>query len=193
MPKVRILKDASESDEPVTCVYIRVTQEESVKTDLSIPNQRERALELCAERGWSPVILFVEPRHVGGDLLPSKRPALAGMLAVVEAGRAVRVLVRHTDRLWRGSRVQDLIMDALRRHSVELWDFGGQREHRSAGGRFALKVLGAAAELEKGLTGERIREMKRGKAKAGKVGGGPPVRLHLPKPRAARGGRGRPR
>ncbi len=85
-----------------------------------------------------------------------------------------RVLVQHTDRLRRGSRVQDLILDALRRHGVELWDFGGLREQRSAGGRFALKVLGAAAELEKNLTGERIVEMKRGKARAGKVGGGPP-------------------
>lgn len=173
MPKVRIFEDVSAADEPATAIYIRVTAEESVKTDLSIPNQRARALELCAERGWTTVKLYVEPRHVGGDKLPAKRPALSALLADIEAGRLARVFVRHTDRLWRGSKVQDQILDALRRNAVELWDFGGLREHRSAGGRFALKVLGAAAELEKGLTGERIREMKRGKAKSGKTGGGP--------------------
>jgi hypothetical protein len=82
--------------------------------------------------------------------------------------------VRHTDRLWRSTEVEDRIIDVLHRSSVELWDFGGHKEFKSAGGRFALKVLGAAAELEKNLTGERIREMKRGKAKSGKLGGGPP-------------------
>lgn len=174
MSKIRIVEDALSSEERVTAIYVRVTHEESLKADLSVPNQRARALEICTEREWSPVRLYVEPKNVGGDLLPAKRPALAEMLRDVEAGRVARVLVRHTDRLWRGSRVQDLLLEAFRRNSVELWDFGGQREMRSAGGRFALKVLGAAAELEKGLTGERIREMKRGKARAGKIGGGGP-------------------
>jgi site-specific DNA recombinase len=172
--KVRIVEEVGASEEQLTAIYIRVTKEESVATDLSIPNQRARSLEICGERGWSPVALYLEPKHVGGDLGPRKRPALARLLRDVECGRVARVLVRHTDRLWRGTSIQDLILDAFRRAGTELWDFGGLREQRSAGGRFALKVLGAAAELEKNLTGERIREMKRGKAKAGKVGGGPP-------------------
>lgn len=171
--KVRVLEDAPSCEEPLTAIYVRVTKEESVTTDLSIPNQKARSLEICEERGWSPAKLYVEPRHVGGELDPAKRPALAELLRDVESGRVARVLARHTDRLWRGSRVQDLILDALRRNGVDLWDFGGLREQRSAGGRFALKVLGAAAELEKNLTGERIVEMKRGKARAGKFGGGP--------------------
>ena len=171
---LRLVDDARDSDEPVTAIYIRVTRKESVLTDLSIPNQRYRALEICTERGWLRVKLYIEPRHVSAKLLPPKRPALAELLADVEAGRVARVLSRHTDRIWRGSRVQDIVMDALRRNAVELWDFGGQRELRSAAGRFSLQVLGAAAELETSLTGERVQEMKRGKAHAGNVGGGPP-------------------
>lgn len=172
--KVRLIDDARKADEAVTAIYVRVTKAESVEVNLSIPNQKNRAVEICGERAWSPVKLYVEPRHVSGKLLPAKRPALAELLADVEAGRVKRVLVRHTDRLWRHSRVQEVVLDALRRHGVELWDFNGQREHRSAGGRFSLQVLGAAAELEVGLASERVKEMKRGKAIAGKVGGGPP-------------------
>jgi site-specific DNA recombinase len=172
--RVRIVENATKVAEPVTGIYIRVTQEESVKTDLSIPNQRARGIELCAEHEWSPVRVYQEPRHVGGELMPERRPALAELLADVEAGRVARVLVRHADRLWRGTEVQDRILSVLRRHSVEFWDFSGQKDTRSAGGRFALKVQGAAAEYEKDLTGERIREMKRGKARAGKLAGGPP-------------------
>ena len=174
MARIRMVEDASSAGEAVTGLYLRVTAEESIKADLSIPNQRRRGLELCTERSWSPVKVYQEPRHVGGDEPPAKRPALAALLADIEAGYVKRVLVRHDDRLWRSTEVQDLILNSLRQNTVDLWTFAGQREHRSAGGRFALKVLGAAAELEKGLTGERIREMKRGKAHAGRLGGGPP-------------------
>lgn len=174
MAKVRTTNDARSAGQPVTAVYIRVTSEESVKTDLSKPNQRLRALEMCESRGWQVVKVYEEMRHVGGDLGPERRPALAELLQDVEAGAVERVLVRHTDRLWRSTKVEDRLLDVFHRNSVELWDFSGHKEFKSAGGRFALKVLGAAAELEKNLTGERIREMKRGKAKTGKPGGGPP-------------------
>jgi site-specific DNA recombinase len=175
MARIRVVDDAKLEDEHITGIYLRVTAEESVKADLSLPNQRQRALEICSERGWSPAKVYQEPKHVGGDEPPAKRPALAALLADIEAGRVKRVLVRHDDRLWRSTEVQDTIIKVLRQHSVDLWTFAGQRELRSAGGRFALKVLGAAAELEKGLTGERIREMKRGKAHSGRLAGGPPA------------------
>ena len=174
MARVRVVEDASSAGDAVTGIYLRVTAEESIKTDLSLPNQRRRGLEICTERNWSPVKVYQEPRHVGGDEPPAKRPALAALLADIEAGHVKRVLVRHDDRLWRSTEVQDVILNVLRRNTVDLWTFAGQRELRSAGVRFAIKVLGAAAELEKGLTGERIREMKRGKAHAGRLGGGPP-------------------
>ena len=174
MAKIRIVNDARTAGQAVTAIYIRVTSEESIKTDLSKPNQRIRAVEMCESRGWQAVKVYEELKHVAGDLGPERRPALAELLRDIEAGAVERVLVRHTDRLWRSTEVEDRILNVLHRNSVELWDFGGHKEFKTAGGRFALKVLGAAAELEKNLTGERIREMKRGKAKSGKLGGGPP-------------------
>jgi len=186
MVRVRLVDDVKMAGAKVTAIYVRVTREESLKLDLSIPNQKNRAVELCGERGWNTVKIYQEPRQVGGDLMPRKRPALAALLADIEAGFVERLLVRHTDRLWRSTEVEELILRALHQHSVELWDFAGPRELRSAGGRFALKVLGAAAELEKGLTAERIREMKRGKALAGKTGGGPPPLGYTAQSRAKR-------
>jgi site-specific DNA recombinase len=154
--------------------YCRVTQEESVKTDLSIPNQIARAREVAAARGWLNYQIYVEPRHVSGELWTEKRPALKRLVDDIIAGRVTSVCVRHTDRLWRNAQVQTKLLEILRQHTVELWDFASQLDYRSAHGRFSIQVLGAASELELALTGERIREMKRGKARKGKTAGGPP-------------------
>lgn len=171
---VRVIEDLSGIDEPVTAIYVRVTQEESFTTDLSIPNQKRRALELCGERGWPIAKLYAEPKHVFGDLGPEHRPALKGLLEDIGNGQVKRVLVRHTDRLWRSTSIQDFILRKFADQGIELWDFAAQHDYRSAHGRFTTFVLGAAAQLEKELTAERTREMKRGKALAGKPGGGPP-------------------
>ena len=154
--------------------YVRVTQEESVKTDLSIPNQIARAHEIAASRKWAHYQIYVEPRHVSGELWIEKRPGLMRVVEDVRAGRVTRVCARHTDRLWRNAEIQSKLLPILREHGVELWDYSNQHDYRSAHGRFSLQVLGAASELEVNLTAERIREMKRGKAQRGQVGGGPP-------------------
>jgi site-specific DNA recombinase len=154
--------------------YVRVTQEESVKTDLSIPNQIARAKEIATTRGWSHWRIYVEPRHVSGELWINKRPALRELVHDVQSGRVSAVCARHTDRLWRTADIQGKLLTILREHAVELWDFSVRHEYKTAHGRFSLQVLGAVAELEVNLTAERIREMKRGKAHRGKTGGGPP-------------------
>nr|WP_275939228.1 recombinase family protein [Polyangium spumosum] len=153
--------------------YVRVTSEESMKRDLSIPNQCARSREIARLRGWQDYRIYVEPRKVSAELWTEKRPALKELLDDIAAGRIQGVCARHTDRQWRNNEIQARILSALRAHGVQLWDFSNQFDYKSAHGRFSLQVLGAASELEVGLAAERIREMKRGKALKGKVGGGP--------------------
>ncbi len=154
--------------------YIRVTREESIKTDLSIPNQCARAREVAALRRWSDYRIYVEPKHITAEAWADKRPALRQLLDDIAAGKILGVCARHTDRFWRNNEIQARFLKILREAGVELWDFSNRFDYKSAHGRFSLQVLGAASELEVNLTGERIREMRRGKARKGKVGGGPP-------------------
>jgi DNA invertase Pin-like site-specific DNA recombinase len=154
--------------------YVRVTKEESVKQDLSIPNQIARCHEIAVQRRWPHYKIYVEPRHVSGELWTEKRPKLKEILEDVAHRRVPKMCARHVDRYCRGAELLSRLRDAIRPFSVELWDFSTQHDYKSAHGFFSLTVLCAAGKLEVDLDGERIREMKRGKAKAGKSGGGPP-------------------
>ena len=94
MARIRVVDDARVEDEAVTGIYLRVTAEESVKADLSLPNQRQRALEICNERGWSPAKVYQEPKHVGGDEPPAKRPAQRSSRSRVMSRSPRRLSVR---------------------------------------------------------------------------------------------------
>jgi site-specific DNA recombinase len=173
---VQIIDSWGDGPPPETwnAIYVRVTAEESLKKELSIPNQIARAHEIARARGWTYYRIYVELRHVKGEWWIEKRPAFRRMLEDVEAGRIVAVCARHLDRLWRGNEIQTRLLNVLKPHRIEVWDFTKQHEYRSAHGNFTIQVLGAVSELEVKVTGERIREMKRGKARKGKTGGGPP-------------------
>lgn len=60
------------------------------------------------------------------------------------------------------------IPSARRNTNAYLGLSNSRYEYKSAYGNFSLQILGVASELEVGLTAERIREMKRGKALTGR-------------------------
>lgn len=149
----------------VTAFYARVTSEESVRKDLSLPNQRARFDEIARGSGWETEA-FVEDAAVSGELGPSHRPALRALLASLRAGRIDRVVVRHLDRLGRGTVLEEIIA-VLRDQGVELWTFDGRQDIRSAAGRLGVRAQAMVGAFEVERTGERVREMKRQKARAG--------------------------
>ena len=67
--------------------YVRVTSEESVKKDLSIPNQCRRAIEIAIGRGWHDYRIYVEPVNVSAELWTDRRPAFKQLLDDAAAGR----------------------------------------------------------------------------------------------------------
>ncbi|HMX08882.1 MAG TPA: recombinase family protein [Microthrixaceae bacterium] len=146
-----------------TAFYARVTQEESA--ELSLPNQTRRFDEIASEQGWTSRH-FVEPQPVHGDWAVDRRPALRELMVAVDQGAIGRVVVRHLDRLGRGRVLEELI-DRLSAAGVELWTFDGRQDVRSAAGRLGVRAQAMVGAFEIERTGERIREMKRQKAKAG--------------------------
>jgi site-specific DNA recombinase len=155
-----------------TAFYERVTAEESFKRNLSIPAQRAEAEELARKNNWTPIKHYTEPKHVQASVW--QRPAFLDLVRDIEAGKVLRVVARHEDRIWRDLGIQQRFLEILRRHQVELWAFRGQLDYTTAHGRLVLQITGATAEFEKNVTGERIRKVKRSLIMKGRPAGGPP-------------------
>lgn len=147
-----------------TAFYARVTKEESAEA--SLPRQRERFEELADTHGWTAARQFIEDGAVHGDWDIDRRPALRELMAAVERGEIGRVVIRHLDRLGRGPVLQQVI-DRLSRLGVEVWTFDGKQDLHSAAGRFAVGIQGVVGAFEIERTGERLREMRRQKARNG--------------------------
>ena len=103
---------------------------------------------------------------MSGELGPEHRPALRALLQAVRSGTVARVVVRHLDRLGRGVVLEETIAE-LRANAVELWSFDGRQDIHSAAGWLGVRAQAMVGAFEVERTGERVREMKRQKARAG--------------------------
>lgn len=68
-----------------------MTQEESVKADLSIPNQIVRGKEIAALRNLDHWQIYVEPKHVTGEYWIERCPALNDLVRDIRAGKVTAV------------------------------------------------------------------------------------------------------
>jgi len=150
----------------ITVCYTRVTREESVKKELSLPNQRKGFHELAKRQKWDPTQVFQEQKGTSGELPVEDRPELLKMMQAARQGEIERVVCRHQDRLGRGDIVLPILKE-LRGLGIEVWTFGGPVDLKTAIGRLMARMEAAIGAFETERTGERIRDMKRWRAKEG--------------------------
>ena len=116
---------------------------------------------------------------MSGCLGPDDRPGLAAALVAVERGDADGVVVHRLDRLARELHVQEAAL-------ARAWEAGGRVFEAVEGEvprddpddpyrRFVRQVMGAAAELERGMIAARLRTGRRRKRERGGYTGGPTV------------------
>lgn len=147
--------------------YLRVSTVEAAETGTSLDTQRSRLQDFAHAQGWPDPIFFSDDGVSGAR---SDRPQLLNLLDTLRPGDIV--LVAAIDRLARSLK---LLLDILERvdetgaifHSLrEGWDTS------TLMGRFGLQLVGAVAELERGMISERTRDGHRSRRAQGKLSGG---------------------
>lgn len=144
---------------------------------------QEQACRYWAEENGHEIVLVFRDDALSGALGIEDRPALADSLMALDEGAAEGLVVHRPDRLARELHIQEVAL-------ARAWAAGDHvRVFEAAEGeeiqrddpndpqrRFLRQVMGAAAELERGLIKARLQGGRRRKASRGGYIGG--ARLH---------------
>lgn len=163
----RTRKPQKPADESVRAVgYIRVSTTEQADSGAGLAAQRLAIETEAARRGWELVEVFTDAGMSGRSI--TGREALSRALRAVEDdSRAEVLLVAKLDRLSRSLvDFAGLLARAQRRGwNLVALDLGVDLS--TSAGRFLAHVMGAAAEWERDVIGQRTREAMAAKKAAG--------------------------
>jgi DNA invertase Pin-like site-specific DNA recombinase len=110
--------------------------------------------EYCARRQWTVELEYVDDAISGAAM---KRPALETLGRDAARGRFDIVVAWRLDRLGRSLRSLVLFLDQLTAAGVAVASVDDGIDLSTAAGRFQVHILGALAEYERTMIGDRVR------------------------------------
>ena len=155
-------------------IYARV----STANNGQDPTMQTRELREYAERrGWSVAGEYVD---VGISGTKEKRPELDRLMVDAHRRRFDAVVVWKFDRFARSVSHLLRALETFKAQGVEFVSFSEQLDTSTPAGKMVFTVLGAVAELERGLIAERVRAGLRNARAKGKCLGRPRVIVDRP-------------
>jgi site-specific DNA recombinase len=136
-------------------VYTRISDDKAGDSH-GVDDQEARCRQIAEARGYGLVETYVD-----NDLSAfsgKARPAWARMLADLNAGRVKDVVAYASDRLYRRTRDQLDLMEAVKRAEGKIVTvLEGETDPASAEGRMRMTILSSVAEFESSRKAERVR------------------------------------
>lgn len=133
--------------------YVRVSTEEQAREGVSLDAQEAKIRAYATAKDLALVEVIRDEGLSGKDL---DRPGVQRLTAACTGGRVAAVIVVKLDRLSRRTRdLLYLVEDVFQAHDVALHSLHETVDTSSASGRFFLRIMGALAEMERELIGER--------------------------------------
>jgi site-specific DNA recombinase len=156
-------------------IYTRKSTEEGLEQEFnSLDAQREASeayIKSQKHEGWESIpVAYDDGGYSGGNM---DRPALAKLLADIEAGRVDIVVVYKVDRLSRALSDFARMVEIFDKHGVSFVSVTQSFNTTTSMGRLTLNVLLSFAQFEREVTGERIRDKIFASKKKGIWMGGP--------------------
>ncbi len=150
-------------------IYCRVSTTDQ-NIDLQLTDLRRYALS----RGW---IIHREYLDKGISGSKASRPSLDALMADSRRKLFDIVLVWRFDRFARSSRHLALALDEFGHLRIDFVSYNEQLDTSGAMGKAMFTIIGAMAELERGIISERVRAGLRRAREKGKVFGRPRVTI----------------
>jgi len=158
-------------------IYTRKSTEEGLEQEFNtLDAQRESGEAYIVSQkneGWACLAEHYDDGGFSGGNM--ERPALARLLADIEAGKVDCVVVYKVDRLSRSLLDFAKIMEVFDQQKVAFVSVTQQFNTSTPMGRLVLNVLLSFAQFEREIIGERIRDKIAAQRRKGKWTGGFPV------------------
>jgi DNA invertase Pin-like site-specific DNA recombinase len=130
--------------------------------------QTRELLEYAERRGWKVAGEYVD---IGISGTKEKRPELDRLMADAHRRRFDAVVVWKFDRFARSVSHLLRALETFRAQGIEFVSFSEQLDTSTPAGKMVFTVLGAVAELERGLIVERVKAgLRNAKAKGKQLG-----------------------
>ena len=158
------------SEPPRVAIYARVSTANSGQSpEMQLRELREHA----QRRGWNIACEFVDEGISGAK---DRRPSLDKLVADAHRRRFDVVAVFKFDRFARSVSHLLRALDTFRALNVDFVSLSESLDTATPAGRMVFTILGAVAELERSLIGERVRAgIRNAKAKGKRLGRPPAV------------------
>lgn len=147
-------------------IYTRVSTLEQSAEGYSLSAQEKILREWCNQRGYTVAGVYCDAGISAKDL--KHRPAMLDMMSRVKRGDIDVICVHSLSRLTRS--VPDLYstLEVLRKYNTSLYSHTEVLDTSTPTGRAMVGMLGVFAQLERELTGERVRTAMAERASRGK-------------------------
>lgn len=157
--------------------YIRVSTERQADEGLGLEVQEHAIRSWCKSAGVR-LVAVVRDEGLSGTLEAQDRPGLAEALSMIANNDADVIVVHRLDRLARTLTVQEAVLAQAWKHGGAVFTVeGGEVLEDDADDpmrTFVRQVMGAAAQLERGMIAARLRAGRRMKADQGRYAYGAP-------------------
>jgi DNA invertase Pin-like site-specific DNA recombinase len=164
-----LTREKFRSSTPRVAIYARV----STANNGQDPAMQTRELhEYSRRRGWSVAGEYVD---IGISGSKEKRPDLDRLMADAHRRRFDVIVVWKFDRFARSVSHLLRALETFRALGIEFVSFSEQLDTSTPAGKLVFTVLGAVAELERSLIGERVRAGMRNARLKGRKIGRPPL------------------
>jgi DNA invertase Pin-like site-specific DNA recombinase len=147
-----------------TIGYVRVSTDKQADQGVSLDAQADKIRAMAVVQGAEVVEIIVDSGESAKSL---KRPGMAKLLALVDAGKVQAVIIAKLDRLTRS--VKDLceLLERFERRGVALVSVAESLDTGSAVGRLVLNIMAAVSQWEREAIGERTRDALKHKSANG--------------------------
>jgi DNA invertase Pin-like site-specific DNA recombinase len=161
-------------------LYARVSTAAQANEGVSLDAQERDLLSAAEKAGYTEVEMVREEGRSGKSI--KGRPKLTSALERLDNASAVALFVTRVDRLARSTQDFLAIIDRANKNGWRLVLLDLNLDTSTYQGRFVVTIMGALAEMERAIIGERQKDVHRDRRARGQVWGvdvGPKSKIPL--------------